>query len=962
MSKAPVIFKIKFYSPDNNKDAQGSNSAHITYIATKPETVENDLNTPNAHLKYIDERPGSGGLFDINEVVPNIDDIKNELKQYDGIVWRSVISLREDDAVRLGYIDRKKWETTMRKIAPDIAKSMGISESNLRWVAAFHLKKGHPHVHFVFWEKEHQRQKGCIGKNERKNIKQILTRELFAEERTKLYAEKTALRDAVSDLAKDDLKKTVDFVREIKELGIDLKELEGEVRHIPPILRHENEKELANMLVKLSDIMPNKGRIAFKYMPEDVKNKAMEISEYILKQPGFIQSVNKIKLDARILASHYTRDKEKLNEAESNAYMDLKKRVSQVILKAAAESQKTNIFTIDKEKAEKTVEVIKKLGKVNTDDEKNMTVEKYVCSLKVLGLNNEDIKKLTNNFISNNNVIVSNKFVEECINKNKDDKVQINSKVLVNLLKASGVDKVQAEKIISKYINQQYEFEKLIADSLIERKDGVLFASEKLKGKILNEKKPDKIEMILYENFKGKDSFTIDDVLKDENIKNSISKNDYKEFSFGKYDTNVVFRYFKNNVLDKSTLIKEIREKHKDLESIDKEFNIVSKRLDKLESNGYVSLNDGKYSITEKGINEADKIRKNFIFTSYDANVIFGYINKSNGCLSKNKLIELLQGEYSKEEINKQYNYILKRINKNIEYGYISENERGFYATEKGTKICEEILYPHKDKVLNKIESLKRLGLIIENNNSFKFTENFNNLVHKDVKKDKKVENLDEPVYKLLTANDGILNEEEVSKAAANEMNSIIDNYVEDTVDYNTVRDVLGIKGELKETVKNMAEIVINSGNDKNEAFNIINNWNLNNQYKINEDELKNIIDNADKKFKDLDEWGRKTVIGKEKWINFFKRFGLNNNDIPEWMYKYHGEGNKKNNEQSEQYKNNTAVKNTSLKINTNKLWRSAWKSLEREKAKSEAKTEKIMKRVIVEEEGRNKNSLDVFI
>ena len=80
-----------------------------------------------------------------------------------GIVWRDVVSLHEDDAARLGYTTREAWEDALRRCMPDVAEAMGIREDNLRWVAAFHQKAGHPHCHISFWETNPERTRGVIS-------------------------------------------------------------------------------------------------------------------------------------------------------------------------------------------------------------------------------------------------------------------------------------------------------------------------------------------------------------------------------------------------------------------------------------------------------------------------------------------------------------------------------------------------------------------------------------------------------------------------------------------------------------------------------------------------------------------------------------------------------------------------------------------------------------------------------
>ncbi|MGR4032793.1 conjugal transfer protein, partial [Bacillus sp. ZZQ-131] len=89
------------------------------------------------HTKYAGERPGSHGLFtqNSNEALV-LKDVQKELREHDGVVWRMILSLKEEDALNLGFTEKKKWEDLLRSTVPDAAKKMGITESNLKWIAA----------------------------------------------------------------------------------------------------------------------------------------------------------------------------------------------------------------------------------------------------------------------------------------------------------------------------------------------------------------------------------------------------------------------------------------------------------------------------------------------------------------------------------------------------------------------------------------------------------------------------------------------------------------------------------------------------------------------------------------------------------------------------------------------------------------------------------------------------------
>lgn len=348
MSHSPFVMKIAFY-PLSAKN-QARNSAHVKYIATRPGAdrgeieIEDELvlDSPEYHAKYMDERPGSHGLFTDSEKIPDLKEIQQELKSHKGTVWRMVLSLKEEDAVRLGYTSRDAWEKTLRASMPEAASKMGIAESNLRWAAAFHQAHGHPHVHVIMWEKEPRRLRGVLSKGEREDIRKVFIREIYAKERLELTAEKSAIRDLIRDTARSDI---LTLLKEVNGAKVEIKALDGERTVLPPTLEHHAREELLRKLKELSFIMPSKGRISFAYMPKDVKERANEISDWLLKQPGFSESVEKYKELAKELASYYTSNPEALGKVAQKAYEDIQKRVSQIVLKGATTLQKEK--TID---------------------------------------------------------------------------------------------------------------------------------------------------------------------------------------------------------------------------------------------------------------------------------------------------------------------------------------------------------------------------------------------------------------------------------------------------------------------------------------------------------------------------------------------------------------------------------------------------------------------------------------
>ncbi|UFJ41346.1 relaxase MobL [Brevibacillus humidisoli] len=344
---SPLVVKIGFYT--STKANTAKNKAHVNYIATRPGAVKEveplyedfiDPGTAVGHIKYAQERPGSHGLFGPTEET-HLDDIKKELGKHQGVVWRLIVSLREEDAKRLDMTTRRQWEQKLRAALPDVADKMGIPLSNLRWCAAFHKEPGHPHVHVMLWEKEPKRTRGKLSHAERKDVRRTLAKEIYAEERLHLSREKTAERDLVREMVKEDVDKILSLRQDLQQhredVVLELKMTGQGGKEIAPGAPTALARELQLRLDALAQQMPTRGRIVFKFMPEEVKQKVMDMADWVLQQPGVKQHVRNYLQAHEGLARIHVLHPDKRKEAQKSAYEDLQKRVSQVLLKAAAD-------------------------------------------------------------------------------------------------------------------------------------------------------------------------------------------------------------------------------------------------------------------------------------------------------------------------------------------------------------------------------------------------------------------------------------------------------------------------------------------------------------------------------------------------------------------------------------------------------------------------------------------------
>ena len=201
---AKVISKLRAYSP-NKKDTPTGNIKHLYYIATRKNAVINEYGSSIfGYYNYSNLKPD----IQKKEVAKYIKAISEEKNN----VYRGIISLREDDAIRLGYTNRKQWETMIQKNIQEIAKVVNIPFSRLEYCGVVHLKKGNPHLHYMFWDRDQKINRCYISEYQQNRIRDIITKGIYKEELQELYNERDAIKNEL---------KSRDLVEEMKIINIE---------------------------------------------------------------------------------------------------------------------------------------------------------------------------------------------------------------------------------------------------------------------------------------------------------------------------------------------------------------------------------------------------------------------------------------------------------------------------------------------------------------------------------------------------------------------------------------------------------------------------------------------------------------------------------------------------------------------------------------------------------------------
>lgn len=237
------------------------------FISTVLEWNQDQLSDRENYVDYLANRPrvervGEHGLFtDVGTPVV-ISKVQEDVKHHKGPVWTHVVSLRREDAARLGYDSGKQWRELLRSKRAMLSKHMKIDSENLRWYAAFHNESHHPHVHImVFSAKDND---GYLTEPAIEAMRSELAHSIFRQDFANLYEEQ--------NLARTDLKKEAEQL--MKEL---LSQLEQGVLVNPEIERR---------ICQLADrLQKTKGKKVYGYLKADVKKIVDQIVDELEKEP-----------------------------------------------------------------------------------------------------------------------------------------------------------------------------------------------------------------------------------------------------------------------------------------------------------------------------------------------------------------------------------------------------------------------------------------------------------------------------------------------------------------------------------------------------------------------------------------------------------------------------------------------------------------------------------------------------
>ena len=217
---------------EENMDAVPDTKTYADYIATRPRA----------------ERFGSHGLFTDEGVAVQLSKVSQELNAYKGNVYTAILSLKREDATRLGFDNGSRWRDFLRGQTQTLSENLKIPMEHLRWYAAFHNEGHHPHVHLIAYSSVPG--EGHLSKQGMENMRSAFARDIFSHELLFTCQQQTEYRDQLREQGRESIS---DIVAEINA---------GTYRN----------PRIEELLIQLADrLSRTTGKKVYGYLKPDVK-------------------------------------------------------------------------------------------------------------------------------------------------------------------------------------------------------------------------------------------------------------------------------------------------------------------------------------------------------------------------------------------------------------------------------------------------------------------------------------------------------------------------------------------------------------------------------------------------------------------------------------------------------------------------------------------------------------------
>ena len=275
---------------ESNWDAIHESEQYMKYIATRPRA----------------ERIGTHGLFGDDDAI-SLDRAMEELENYTGNLWTHIISLKREDAARLGFDNATAWRNLIRAHRNDIAAAMKIPPGDFRWYAAFHDEGEHPHIHMMAWSAK--AGQAYLSEDGIRQIKSKLTNDIFHNEMLHLYEQKSESRD---ELVRQARRAMLELVRAMQD----------------GICDHPDAEQL--MLELAAQLGTVKGKKSYGYLPKRLKQMVDEIVDEMERLPVVSKCYDQwLRIQGKVDSYYHDKPQKRIPLSRQKEFRQIKNAVIQ---------------------------------------------------------------------------------------------------------------------------------------------------------------------------------------------------------------------------------------------------------------------------------------------------------------------------------------------------------------------------------------------------------------------------------------------------------------------------------------------------------------------------------------------------------------------------------------------------------------------------------------------------------
>ncbi len=280
---------------ERNADVIGNRQNFVGYIAKRPGA----------------EQRGAHGLFSESDEPIVLNQVADEVAHHPGNVWSHVVSLRREDAVRLGYDNSDRWRELVMRHISDIADAQKIPLCNMKWYAAFHDTTHHPHIHLIVYSTNPKQ--GYLTKDGIDKIRSVFANDIFHDELQSIYQEQTLRRDELKVLSENQMS---EIAKQIQNGSFTNKNLE---------------KLVMTLQTQLKSVG---GKKVYGYLPKEIKETVDRIFSELAENPQITAMYEKwCELERAKYKTYKQKEKDMPPLAQNKVFKPVKNIIIQTVLK-----------------------------------------------------------------------------------------------------------------------------------------------------------------------------------------------------------------------------------------------------------------------------------------------------------------------------------------------------------------------------------------------------------------------------------------------------------------------------------------------------------------------------------------------------------------------------------------------------------------------------------------------------